>query len=75
MRQNRRLGVVGLVQFLFRPLKHQPGKRRAERLVNGGEGVARFREPIGQITAHPDPLSPLAGKEQHRHHRITVAPR
>src|SRR6185503_9415359 len=74
MGQDGGLCVVGAGELLFGPLPHDPRERDTERVVDGGERVARGREPLGQIVAHADALGALARAHEHAHHRITALP-
>ena len=74
MGQDGGLGIVGQGQLALGPLPHDPRQPDAQGLVDPGEGIARGREPLGEILAHPDLLGPLAGTEHDGYHRITALP-
>ena len=75
VREDRGLGVVGEGELVLGALPHEAGERDAERVIDGGEGVARGGKPLGEILAHADLLRALAREEQDRHHRTTALPR
>ncbi len=68
------LGVVGQGELVVRALPHQRRQRLLQRVVDLLQHVARGRKAVGEIARHADPLRPLTGKEEHRHHRTTTLP-
>src|ERR1700674_4093812 len=74
MGEDRGLRVVGEGELVLGPFPHEPGKAGIERLIDGREDVPGFREPLGEVLSHADPLGALAGAHQHSHHRMTALP-
>ena len=53
---NRRLGIFGQPQVLFRTLKAQLRQRKAERVIGLGKGLCCYRKTLGKLAAHADRL-------------------
>lgn len=64
----RRLGVGRQGQGVLGAIEHDVGELFTERLVNLFENGAGFREILGQILAHANGLTALAGKSESNGH-------
>ncbi len=74
VRQDRRLGGVGLGQLFLGALPHHLGERCIERRIDRAEGVGGGRKPIGEVAGHARLLGALTREQQDGHHRSTTLP-
>ncbi len=67
MRHNRRLGILGELQFVVGTLAHQLEEVLAESLVDFAEHVASGRAGLAERIAHADRLAALPRKKECAH--------
>ena len=71
--EDRRLGNLRELQFLFRTGEAEFGELESQRSVSLGEGLARHRIAGRQLFAHADGLRSLSGKKEREAHVVWVS--